>query len=104
MVKNQPANAGDVRDVDLIPGSGRSPGERSGNLLQYSCLGNSIDRGAWWTSVHGVTKSWARLNSPTHTHRDIFSTLHLTTAEHTFFSSVHETSSRLDHTLGHKSQ
>ena len=48
VVKNPPANAGDIRDEGLIPGSGRSPGEGIGNLLQYSCLGNPIDRGAWW--------------------------------------------------------
>ena len=43
-------------DVGLIPGSGRSPGEGNGNLLQYSCLGNLLDRGAWWATVHEVTK------------------------------------------------
>ena len=53
VVKNLPANAG---DMDLIPGSGRSPGEENGNLLQYSCLGNPTDRGIWWATVHGVTK------------------------------------------------
>ena len=53
VVKNLPANAG---DMDLIPGSGRSPGEENGNLLQYSCLGNPMDRGIWWATVHGVTK------------------------------------------------
>ena len=53
MVKNLPANAG---DADLIPGSGRSPRERNGNPCQYSCLGNSMDRGALRTTVHGVTK------------------------------------------------
>ena len=41
----------------MIPGSGRYPGERNGNPLQYSCLGNPIDRGAWWATVHGVTES-----------------------------------------------
>ena len=50
MVKNLPANAEDARDVGLIPGSGRSPGERNGNPLQYSCLRNPMDRGACWTS------------------------------------------------------
>ena len=53
VVKNLPANAG---DMDLIPGSGRSPGEENGNLLQYSCLGNPMDREIWWATVHGVTK------------------------------------------------
>ena len=47
MVKNLPANAGDTRDVGSIPGSGRVPGEENGNPLQYSCLGNPMDRGAW---------------------------------------------------------
>ena len=53
MIKNLPANAG---EMNLIPGSGRSPGEGNGNPFQYSCLGNSMDRGAWWATVHGVTK------------------------------------------------
>ena len=57
MVKNPPANAGDVRDMGLIPGLGRFTGEGHGNPLQYSCLENSMDRGAWWAMVHGVTKS-----------------------------------------------
>ena len=54
MVKNPPANAG---DVGSIPGSGRSPEGGSGNPLQYSCLGNSVDRGAWRVTVNGVTES-----------------------------------------------
>ena len=54
MVKNLPANAG---DSGLIPGLGKSPGGGSGNSLQYTCLGNHMDRGGWWTRVHGVTKS-----------------------------------------------
>ena len=58
VVKNQPANAGDVRDAGSVPGSGRSPGGRHGNLLQYSCLGNPMDRGAWRATVNRVTKSW----------------------------------------------
>ena len=57
MVKNLPTSTGDIRDVGLIPGWGRSPGEGHGNLLQYSCLKNPMDRGAWWAIVHGVTKS-----------------------------------------------
>ena len=63
MVKNPPANAGDTREVGSIPGSGRSPGIGNGNPLQYSCLENSMDRGAWWAMVHGVIQSWARLNT-----------------------------------------
>ena len=57
MVKNLPANAGDTGDVGSISGSGRSPGVRSGNVRQYSCLENSMDRGAWWTIVYGVAKN-----------------------------------------------
>ena len=57
MVKNLPANAGDAGDVGLIPGSGRCPGGGHGNLLQYSCLINPMDRGAWQATIHGVTKS-----------------------------------------------
>ena len=56
MVKNTSANAGNARDVDLIPGSGRSPAEGSGNPVQYSCLENSMDRGAWQATVRGVAK------------------------------------------------
>ena len=61
VVKNPPANAGDVRDADSIPGSGKFPGGGNGNPLQDSCLENSMVRGAWWAAVHGVTKSWTRL-------------------------------------------
>ena len=57
VVKNPPANAGDVREVGLILGSGRSPGGGHGNPLHYSCLENPMDRGAWWATVHGVAKS-----------------------------------------------
>ena len=55
--KNPPANAGDARDVGSVPGSGRFPGVGNGNLLQYSCLGNPVDRGAWRATVHEVPKS-----------------------------------------------
>ena len=61
VVKNQPASAVEKRDAVLIPGLGRSPGEGNGNPLQYSCLDNSMDRGAWWAAIHGVAKSWRRL-------------------------------------------
>ena len=56
MVKNPPTNARDRGDVGSIPGLGRSPGEGKGNPLQYSCPENSMDRGAWWATVHGVAK------------------------------------------------
>ena len=62
VVKNEPANAGDAKDAGLIPGLGRSPGGGNGNPLQYSCLENSMGRGAWLATVHGVTKSWTRLS------------------------------------------
>ena len=55
VVKYPPDNAG---DMGLIPVSGRSAGEQNGNPLEYSCLGNSMDRGAWQATVHGVTESW----------------------------------------------
>ena len=57
VVKNLPANSGDIRDVGSVPGSGRSLEEGHSNPFQYSCLENPMDRGAWWASVHGVTKS-----------------------------------------------
>ena len=59
--KNLPANAGDVRDASLIPGLGRAPGEGHGNPLQYSCLENPMDRGAWRATVCRVAKSKTRL-------------------------------------------
>ena len=58
VVKNPPANAGDIRDTGLIPGLGRSPGGGHGNPLQFSCLENPMDRGAWRAIVPEVTKSW----------------------------------------------
>ena len=69
MVKNLAANAGDTRDVGLIPGLERSPEEGNGNPLQYSCLGNPMDSGAWWAVVHKVAKSWTQLSDwAAHTH------------------------------------
>ena len=67
-VKNPPTNAGDIRHLGLIPGSGRSPGGGHGNLLQYSCLENSTDRGAWKATVHGATESVMTEHIHTHTH------------------------------------
>ena len=65
MVKASACNAG---DPGSIPGSGRSPGEGNGNPLQYACLENSMDGGAWWATVHGVAKSWTRLSDFTSLH------------------------------------
>ena len=59
--KNPPANAGDSRDMGLMPGSGRSPGEGHGHPLQSSSLENLMDRRAWWATVHGVAKRWTQL-------------------------------------------
>ena len=56
VLKNPPANAGDVRDAGSIPGSGRSPGEGNGNPVQYSCLENLLDRETWQATVHRVAK------------------------------------------------
>ena len=67
MVRNPPANAGDTGDMGSIPGLRRSPGRGNGNPLQYSCLGNLMDRGAWRATVHGVPKSWTRLSNFTFT-------------------------------------
>ena len=61
VIKNPPANVGDIRDVGLIPGSGRPPGGGHSNPLQYSCLENPMERGTWQAIVHRVTKSWTRL-------------------------------------------
>ena len=71
MVKNLPANTGNTRDWGSIPGLGRPPGVGNSNLLQYSCLGNPVDRGAWWAIVQGVAKSRTRLSmcACLHTHR-----------------------------------
>ena len=64
VVTNPPASARDMGDSDSIPGSGRSPGEGSGNPLQYSCLGNLMGRGAWQATVHGVTKGSNLIEQP----------------------------------------
>ena len=63
MVKNPPANAGDIGGLSSIPGSGSSLGGGHGNPLQYSCLGYPMGRGAWWATVHGVAKSGTQLNT-----------------------------------------
>ena len=65
------ASACNVEDLGLIPGSGRSPGEGNGNPLQYSCLENSMDGGAWWATVHGVAKSRTPLSDFTAVRRGL---------------------------------
>ena len=67
VTKNLPDNVGDAKDTGMIPGSGRSPGEGNGNLLQCSCLENPMDGGAWSATVHGVAKSRTRLSDFTFT-------------------------------------
>ena len=61
VAKNLPANAGDIRNMGLIPGLGRSPREGHGHPLQYSCLETPMDRGAWGATVHGLAKSQAQM-------------------------------------------
>ena len=61
MIKDPPASAGDIKDVGLIPMSGRSPGRVQDSPLQYSSLEDPMDRGAWWATVHGATKSQTQL-------------------------------------------
>ena len=68
-MNNPPANA---RDMGLIPVLKRSPGEEPGNPLQYSCLGNPMDRGAWWATVHGVAKSQTGQSTYAHTHNQYY--------------------------------
>ena len=88
--KESTCNAGVTGDAGLIPGLGRSPGGGHGSPLQYSCLGNPMDRGAWDAIVHGVTKSQTQLNDLLHRHE-------------TYRAHTHVTSSRTcsqEHTLG----
>ena len=79
VVKSPPANTGDVRDMGLIPGLGRSPGGRHGNPLQCSCQENSTDRGAWWAAVHRIAKSWTqlkRLSMHARSHKYLYMNVH----------------------------
>ena len=76
VVKNPPANAGDTGDAGSILGSGRSPGGENGNPLQYSCLENSMDRGAWRALVDGLAKSWTGLSTSTKFISNVFSPNH----------------------------
>ena len=81
VIENPPAYAGDVRGVGLISGSGRFPEVGNSNLLQFSCLGNPMDRGAWWATVLGFTKSLTRLSNSAcaraHTHTHTYSVLRI---------------------------
>ena len=88
VVRNLPASAGDIRDMGSIPGLGRSPGGGDGNLLQYSCLENPMDRGVWWAAVHRVAKSqtWLRWFS-THTTNEAYSLHRFTDDFHFQFTS-----------------
>ena len=89
MVRNLPANAGDVRDLDLIPESERAPGGGDGNPLQYSCLENPMGRGAWRATIHRVAKSRTQLkqisthilneNLVSYSHRDFSGSLPIMT-------------------------
>ena len=73
MVKNPPAKAG---DMSLIPGLGRFPEGGNSNPLQYSCLGNPLNRGPWWATVHGVSKNQIGLSRHTHTHTHTHTHVH----------------------------
>ena len=72
MVKNLPASAGDTRDADSVPGSGRFLGGGHGNLLQYSCLENPMDGGTWWVTFHRVAKGRTRLKRLSTQHIDTY--------------------------------
>ena len=82
MVKNPPANVGDERDMGLIPGLGRSPGEGNVNPLQYSSLGNPMDRGAWQATVHGGHKE---SDATEHAHTHMHTTLNMCDDVHLLF-------------------
>ena len=85
MVKNPSTNPGDPRHRASKPGSGRSPGEGNGNSLQYTCLENFKDRGAWWATLAGVANSQTGLSVDTHAHTCVSSErVRTTTAKHTF--------------------
>ena len=80
-VKKLPGSAGDVKDAGSIPGSGRFPEEGNDYPLQYSCLENSMDRGAWQATVHGAAKSWRRLRNEENVHVLIWANLSDTVSE-----------------------
>ena len=83
-LKRLPVSACNAGDLGSIPGSGRSPGEGNGNPLQYSCLENPVDGGAWWATVHGVTKSWTWLSNFTYGTLHLLSTYIITISKQPF--------------------
>ena len=87
MVKNLPANAGDIRDVGSIPGSGRSPGGGHGNPLLYSSLENPMERGAWQTTVHGVAES-DKIEVTQHAHKTLKTPCTVSTPNSRFLLSL----------------
>ena len=89
VAKNPPANAGDIRDADLIPGSGRSPGGGHGNPLQCSCLENPMDRGAWRAAVHGVTQNRTHMHNWTHMNIHTYRCFYTFSVHWLFSVSIH---------------
>ena len=89
MIKHPPANAGDLREVGSIPGSGRFPGREHGNPLQSSCLENPMDRGAWGATVHGVAESQTQLKQLSKKARDI-NIQKMITTENRYYSQCKE--------------
>ena len=83
MVKNSPTNAGDTGDTGSIPGLERYPGEGNGNSLQYSYLENSMDRGAWWATIHSHKESDMTERAHTYTHACVRAHTHTNTHTHT---------------------
>ena len=80
--KESTCNAGDTGDAGLIPVLGRSPGGEHGNLLQYFCLENPMDRGAWWATVNGVAKSQTQLSMHTHTFSFVTNSIKIKNGQH----------------------
>ena len=81
VIKNVPANAGAAGNAGSVPRLGRPPGEGNDNALQYFCRENSMDRGAWWATVHGVTENWTRLSDWVLTHYKVTASAELVNFE-----------------------
>ena len=95
VVTNPPANARDARDVSLIPELGRFSTVGDGKRLQYSCLENSMHRGAWWATVHGIKKRQTQMNTHTHTHTHTYTHKHTPLSFHISFQWISHLSSTL---------